>query len=329
MPHSITRTINGFTVISDSMNISIEGYGVDGLIFKDKYYIQFDVSGTVGEVAFDFEYENKFYIIDKTGSIINAITSPKNIGNYDNLHVRHDSVIAKANYGDAAAYYLNEPKQKWAAIKSVDDAIFEDEDYHVTSLDFGEWGGSTWFRDKKTGLEYVAEIITPEIREINGAYYLISQRSIDVIAEPKKLLKAGRDYRNIIVGQEQGDMLHVFMARPHKNYEGIGIKNIYKSETNEWDDSILILASFAHNGVLYVFVQEDKRTYIAQPADGKLKEVVDMKDELHLVNRRNYRNISHRNNYLFSQGKPNCFGIMEIKNDTIYLHYINNTPPKK
>jgi hypothetical protein len=333
IPHNVTKKIDGLTIISDTINLNVEGHGVNGIIKDDKYYIQFDVSPptdtTIVEVG--FEFENKFYVFDRGGEILQQIESPKIIGNFGNdLHIQHDSIFAKPYDDYKPAYYLDETKDNWIKIKPLDYVVYEDKDYYVTSVYFGEWGGSTWFRNKRTGIEYVAEIATPEVKKVGSSYFLISHKEICLIKDPQLLMTSGHDYRKIKQEQNEQntfDMLHAYNRRENRNYEDIGVQDIFKSDTDPFDDSFLITASLICNNELYVFVLEDSQTYLAKVSKNGPKRIIDFGDKLYITHRENeYKNSYQKNSYFFYSGSLNHFGLMEIKQDTIYLHYINNTP---
>ncbi|KOS06732.1 hypothetical protein AM493_12355 [Flavobacterium akiainvivens] len=332
IPHSITRKIDGLTIISDTIHLSINGTAFNGIIKNDKYYIQFDTSQLLEKdetvlIEIGHSFENEFYVIDRDGEILEKIESPKDIGNFDNnLHLRNNKITAKSSDNSDPAYYFEETKKEWVKTKPLDNVIYEDEDYYVTSLYFGEWGSSTWFRDKKTGIEYVAEIAIPEVRKTGNAYTIISQASIDVIQDPKLLLNTGHTYSDIAKSK---DMFSAFLQRKKKNYERAGIKNIYENYKWAWESVSGIKASFVCNNTIYVFVFDDRQTYLAKAIGNKLVRVVDFGDKMYLMHRGDRYNNFQKNSYFFSRGTPNNFGLIEIKNDTVYLHYIKNTPAKK
>jgi hypothetical protein len=56
-----------------------------------------------------------------------------------------------------------------------DTAFFEDETYLVRKTCSGEWGGTIWFKNKISGIEYSCEATCPVIvNKLNGKYYVTS-----------------------------------------------------------------------------------------------------------------------------------------------------------
>lgn len=52
-----------------------------------------------------------------------------------------------------------------------DSAFFEDENYLVRKSCSGEWGGTIWFKNKVTGIEYSCEATCPvAVNKVNGKY---------------------------------------------------------------------------------------------------------------------------------------------------------------
>lgn len=62
--------------------------------------------------------------------------------------IRNDSIIAKSCTGKYETYFFNLKKESWQQIKEADDVLYEDDDYYITSIDYGEGGYTTWFKDK-------------------------------------------------------------------------------------------------------------------------------------------------------------------------------------
>jgi len=58
-------------------------------------------------------------------------------------------------------------------IKNKGKAFYEDEDYVVSTICNGEWGGAVIFKSKRTGIEYACSSTCPEmINKIDGKYYV-------------------------------------------------------------------------------------------------------------------------------------------------------------
>src|SRR5690606_35791541 len=101
--------------------------------------------------------------------------------------------------------YLDLKKDKWIKTKKGIDLHYEDFDYSVYSLDFGEWGGITWFEDKQTLQQYEIGVTTPIINKLNDVYYLTDEKSILIIEDPKKLdiSKVPYDYNKFVLSEKR------------------------------------------------------------------------------------------------------------------------------
>jgi hypothetical protein len=138
-----TVNTNGFRIISDTVTFDSKGLLLPYLKYKNRYYCKHynNVNPEIDDIA-------GIYIIDKNGDIDS--TNNTSYSNFDreDFHASHDSVLCSSYYNDTD-FYLNEENKEWVSIKKADDVIFEDNDYYVTTLNYGEWGSATWFKDKK------------------------------------------------------------------------------------------------------------------------------------------------------------------------------------
>src|SRR5690606_15694528 len=135
------------------------------------------------------------------------------------FYVKNDSLILKP-YMDKQSYHFDLKNHTWNKIDKTDDLIFEDENFYVYSLNFGEWGGKTWFKDKKTGIEYVLETTTPLINRIGTTYYLSNSFEVLKIENPLELTKCDNDvtYENI----RKSGKHHSWYSEP------VGFEIVYK-----------------------------------------------------------------------------------------------------
>jgi|SRR5690554_823783 len=130
--------------------IEYEIYGNPGvwLKHKDKYYCFFEVG--FGNVL--TRSTNHFYVLNEKGKIEYKVPVPNDLHYfYMDLFVRNDSVFA-IEHMYKNTFYLDLNKNQWTETQKADDFIYEDEDFYVTALNFGEWDSTTWFREKKTNI---------------------------------------------------------------------------------------------------------------------------------------------------------------------------------
>ena len=306
--------ISGFTIITDTVTINQNENIVPELKYGGNYYCLSCSRDSSGDYSF-----NSFYIIDKLYNVKKVEGTPgyTDFGTND-MHVRHDSIVVKSAFDAVSSSYLDEKNKEWKTIKA-DDVIFEDADYYVTSLDFGEWGSATWFKDKKTGTEYeIAGILPPEIKKFKGIYYLISPSEINSVSDPKLLKKAGKGaYKSFFGNNKAG----AFYSREH-SYKNEGLNNIFRRKiTYEIENSFYIGPSFIHNNDICFVVSDSSKTYIAKAQGKELLPVANIGNLYTKRYTNQYRNLYRNKTIKFATRNRYLHGLMEIRNDTILLHY--------
>ena len=151
--------------------------------FNNKYYCIINESSLINSYG-DI---NRFIIISEKGDSLEEVELPYKFihSSYSDLFIYKDRVTIK-DYYDAITYYLDTIQNKWIETEEADDLIYEDEEFYVTYMDFGEWGSTTWFRDKKTNKEY--DIVGfPNVLRLNGKFYLIGDGVIYILDDVFKL----------------------------------------------------------------------------------------------------------------------------------------------
>jgi len=155
----------------------------------------------------------------------------------------------------------------------TNEAIFEDDDYIVTSTCSGEWGGTVKFKSKRKGVVYACEATcVVSVNKINGKYivtsYLAHMSGLSELIE--------------IADPAAMEIYKPVPPRPVKGVKGKFVRYVGDDESHSTqgtkpliDDrlSIMILASFFFNGKLHHIVSDDHKTYIAKIENGKLVEV--------------------------------------------------------
>ena len=151
-----------------------------------------------------------------------------------------------------------------------DTAFFQDEDYYVRRICSGEWGGSIWFKNKKTGIEYSSSATCPVIvNKIGGKYYVTSTLahicgfsevlkinhpdSMEIFQLPKPRYKKGKKYYRYVGDDESKS----------------------KKGTELLVDTICarILISFPFDNQLYHIVSDNKMTYLGKIENKKLAKI--------------------------------------------------------
>src|SRR5436190_8559663 len=121
----------------ENINIYIPGRPGPWIKFNGKYYCYFVTDND----KFSSRSNNHFYILDKNGEIKSEIDVPKELqATYYDLYIKNDTIFT-TEYYDHNTVYLDLPTNTWIKTKKGFDLYYDDEDYSVYSLDFGEWGG--------------------------------------------------------------------------------------------------------------------------------------------------------------------------------------------
>ena len=314
---------SGFSICQDTIFVDIKGEMTHALKYQDKFYVLFKQ-----RVLKYGGYEKRWLYIFSNGKIENVIDCPEEMKTfYLDFFVKNDSIILKP-YMNKKIYFLDLQGFTWNKIDKADDLIFEDEKFYVYSLDFGEWGGKTWFKDKKTGIEYAVEATTPLVNKIDTIYYLTNGMMVTEIKNPLKLNKCDDDvtYENI--------------KKSGKSYswygEPIGFDVIYADlDTLSFDNytftiprEINIVSSFVWQNKLLHIYKTDTAAYVAKIENNSIKTIQKIGDNLSFY-RKHYsyrcRNLKGNNELLqFDTENEQLFGLMEMIDNKIFVHYFVN-----
>ena len=309
---------SGFSLCQDTIFVDIKGEMTHAFKYNDKFYILFQQ-----RILKYGGYEKRWLYVFSNGEIEKIIDCPKKMDCvYLDFYVKNDSIILKP-YMDKQCYYLDVQNYTWKELEETDDLIFEDEKFHVYSLDFGEWGGKTWFKDKKTGIEYLIESTTPLINKIDTTYYLTSSHQVLKIENPLQLNKCDDDvsYKNI---RENGKYYSWYG-------ESIGFDVVYKDTTYNYFDFSYhprIVSSFVLEKELLHIYETDSATYIAKIENGSMKIIQEIGGKLDFYNwYYSYRckNLNGNNELLkFCTKDEQLFGLMEVVGNKIFMYYFSN-----
>jgi len=318
---NITNFDTGFSLYQDTVFVDIEGEMTHALKYQDKFYVLFEQS-----FLEHGNYSRLLYIFS-SGKIEKIIDLPQKIGvGYLDFFVKNDSIIIKP-YMETKYYYFDTLDLIFKEIEKIDDLIFEDEKFYVYSLDFGEWGGMTWFKEKKTDIEYYIEIATPLVNKIDSAYYLTTYYEVIKINNPLQLNKCDNDlfYENF---ERKGKEFYLY--NESADYSVIYNDTTYPYFTPNFPFKYKprIVSSFAWQNELFHIYETDSITYIAKIENNSIKPIEIIDKELFFYNyHASYRcrNIKGNNELLkFRTKDEHLFGLMEMVDNTIFIHYIVN-----
>lgn len=314
----VTNLVSGFSIYQDTIYVDIKGEMTHAIKYHDKYYVLFEQ-----KLLMYGGYGKRWLCMFSNGKLEKTIDCPKNlqITSLD-FFVKNDSIILKPYMNDNT-YYFDIKNDTGKKIEKVDDLIFEDERYFVYSLDFGEWGGKTWFKDKKSSFEYVLEDKTPLINKIDTTYYLTNKFWVLKIDNPSALHKCDKDitYENI----ELSGKKYSWYSEP------VGYNVIYQdSLIFKYEDKNLsqIITSFVWNNELIHIYKTDTMTYLAKNENKSIKLIDKIGNEFDFFDFHfSYRckNLNGQNELLkFKSKNKQVFGLIDIIDNKLNIHYFAN-----
>ncbi|MDD4712980.1 MAG: hypothetical protein PHP34_06580 [Bacteroidales bacterium] len=310
---------NGITLYQDTISIDVKGKMTHALKYQNKYYVLFEefVKHNYGG------YDKRWLYIFSDGKVEQKVDLPKLMDvAYLDFFVRNDTIILKP-YMDDASYFLDTQSYKWKNLDKSDDLIYEDKKYLVYSRDFGEWGGKTWFKDKKTGFEYEIEARTPLVTSVDTNYYLTNSYQIFKIANPLLLNKCNDDvsYEKI----ETSGKCYVWYGDP------IGFEIYFRDTTYcpfEFKYKPSIVSSIVMNNEFLQVYETDSATYLAKIINDSILPVQKIAESLRFFNMYNSfrcRNSSCSNELLKFETEDKQFsGLLDIVDKKIHLLYFSN-----
>lgn len=308
----------GFSFHSDTIFVDIKGTMTHALKYHDKYYALFD------EITLKYGGRGQRWLyVFSEGRVERIVQCPKKLdATYLDLFVINDSIVIK-QYISEPHFYLDTQNFTWHEIEAPDDLIFEDEKFMVYSLDFGEWGGKTWFKDKKTGKEYVIAATTPLINKVDNTYYFTKPYMVLKIENPLNLGICPDDvtYENI----EKTEDGYLWYGEP------TGFDVIYNDDSYDYfgfGNSPRIVSSFVWNNELLHIYKTEAEAYIARIENDTIKPIQKMDGNLRFYNWHNsYRSKNgNGNNELlkFRTDDEQLIGLLEVIDNKIITTYIYN-----
>lgn len=153
-----------------------------------------------------------------------------------------------------------------------DTAFFQDENYYVRRTCSGEWGGSIWFKNKSTGIEYSCSATCPVIINKIGDKYVLTNSLAHMCGSAEVVEIENPDSMDIFKKPEPRDKKKRGKVRSY--YYG-DFESKSKKGTNLIVDTIctMIYMSFPFDGQLYHVVSDSKTLYLSQISENKLVTV--------------------------------------------------------
>ncbi len=256
----VYSTQDGEFIISiDTLNINLKPYVnpdkvslTHAVKFRETYYCYFTDKKE--------SYSKYFFAISNKGVVEKEIKLPRDLTDcyYLDLFVLHDTVFSKPYMNDKS-YYLNLRNLTWVETPEPDDVIYEDERFYITCLDFGEWGSTTWFKDKSSGKEYELASSAENIIRIDSSYYVSGGVRVLKIENPLNLKPCDENY-----------YYQIFKKKEYSEGTNslIGAEAIYNDTTfSQWDfkeSKQYIITSFKVENKLFLLSNDSLKTFIAK-----------------------------------------------------------------
>lgn len=302
--------LSGIKVCQDTMFLDIPGYVTKGALYHDNYYLFFHDINDRDKLG--NPNPDKLYRISKNGRKIKEIACPEPFESsfHCSFTIRNDSLIVYTQWKDET-YSLNPKTLKWTKVESRPPVLYEDDEFRVSHICRGEFGGIVSFWDKKNGNYYDARsTCAVTVNKRNNNYYvtslddMLSRSRIVQVANPRKLHK--RD----------------------SNPESDWFKYLPQLDTGTevlLDSAWLpIQSSFLYKNNLFHIYSSDSTSSIGKIHDGNLKKHLSLNIfpsfQHRLPNNDQFLTFFSKNNFRF-EGTFD-FGIMEIIDGELRIHYI-------
>ena len=315
---SATNLNDSFSIYQDTILVNIKGEMTHAFKYRDKFYVLFEQ-----QVLKYGGYGKRQLCIFSNGQLEEILDCPQDMETvYLDFYVNNDSIILKP-YMNKQCYYLDLSNYKWVEIDNADDLIFEDDKFWIYSKDFGEWGGKTWFKDKKTRQEYVLEATTPLVNKIGTNYFLTNSFRVLKIENPKLLNKCNSDitYENI----ELSGKSNSWYGKP------IGYEVIYKDTTVDESDysfKSYIVSSFVLKNELLHIYKTKKAVFIAKIENNSIKTIRKIAGNIKFYGWHylyHCKNLNDNNELLkFNTNDERKFGLIDIIENKVFIHYFIN-----
>ncbi len=301
-----------------NVEINIPGRPGPWLAYNDNFYCYFKTDND----KFSSGSNHQFYILDKNGQIKSKINVPKKLQTfYYDLYIKNDTIFT-TEYYDHNTFYLDQTNDTWVETKKGIDLYYDDKDYSVYSLDFGEWGGVTWFKDKQTGKQFEIGATTPIVNILEDSYYLTAGKSVLKIDNPKNLDNSEEPYvyQKAVLDER---------FRREGNYSTNGAETIFEYKNDDYFNPTFSLAtSFISNNKLYHLYKDSISTKIGTIENKKLVPFYKFESVIRPFQwHYDTRNPIQNNNFQsvqFRTDKDSVYGIIEINKNDFEVTYFNN-----
>lgn len=309
-----TIQLNIKNIVQPIINVRV----LNSVLFKGRYYCVFIEDPVYPRITDD----TKHLFCFSNDGVIEEIELPNDIqtSHYFDLFVQDNQLLLK-DYYTHHTFLLDTNKLLFKKIKEADDVIYEDSKFYVTYLDFGEWGCTTWFRDKETDKEYELSSDGNIIHRINGSYFIVTRHVVIKVEEPLKLAETKRKNR------------YKYMKRRLNKYN-IGSQYFDGAELI-YDDTtyypffinsgvLSIETSFIQGNELFYICSDSANTYIAKLHNKEFIPIKYFDKKINVIdNHYSYRNqITNNRQLLHFIDDNHSYGLVDVNPPNINIHYL-------
>lgn len=209
--------------------------------------------------------DNQIFIVNAKSNLIdNSYQDNSKAIGLQNLYLRNDTLIGE---GKTETYFLKNDNS-WVLLRKGifrETPVLSDDNYTITSTCSGEWGGSLYFRHKKTNKIYKCNCTCAvNVIKSNGAYLATASLShmagfanIFIVDDPSKLKPLNKDYltkgRFIVIN---GKKTRIGLVGEDESSSKQGTRQLIDSI------GITIASGFLYNSVRYFIVEKYKNVSI-------------------------------------------------------------------
>jgi hypothetical protein len=305
-------------VVIKNIEINIPGTPGPWLSYKDDFYCYFKTDND----RFSSGSNHHFYVIAKDGQIKSKIEVPQKLQTfYYDLYIKNDTIFT-TEYYNHNTFYLDKKNNRWIETKKGIDLYYEDQEYAIYSLDFGEWGGVTWFKNKQTEKQFEIGATSPIINKLGTSYYATIGNAVLKIDNPE-MLDESKDLYTY-----QKAVLNERFRREGSNATN-GTETIFKYvNDNYFNPTFSLATSFVSNDKLYHVYKDSISTKIGTIENKKLIPYYEFESEIKpfqwYYDTRNPIQNNNFQSFQFRTDKDHVYGIIEIhKNDVSVTQFTN------
>lgn len=145
--------------------------------------------------------------------------------------------------------------------RKQDSTFFEDENYFVRKTCSGEWGGTIWFKNKRSGIEYSCGATCPVVVNKVNAKYIVTSTLAHMSGFSEILEISNPDSLAIFklpkpIGENGKSK--IYLIGDDESHSKKGVNQLLDSV------GVLTIASFPFDGQLFHIVTDFRKTFIAK-----------------------------------------------------------------